>query len=126
MTFIVPSSYIDNDEYIMMSTGSKVGLSLMPNVALWWGIMIISIQEGRGSGLQWDTLSDRSQPDDPFTMSVIWGMLAVDMAIFMLITWYVDAVKPGKYGVAKKWYFPFQVRNFNFSTYFYLQPILAI
>jgi hypothetical protein len=43
------------------------------------------------------------------TMSVVWGMFVADMFIFFVIVWYVDAIKPGKYGVAKKFYFPFQV-----------------
>ena len=53
-------------------------------------------------------MSDRATPDDPVNMSVIFGMFVVDMVIYGLITWYVDAVKPGQYGVAKKWYFPVQ------------------
>ena len=30
------------------------------------------------------------------------------MLIFGFITWYIDSVHPGPYGVAKKWYFCFQ------------------
>jgi hypothetical protein len=42
-------------------------------------------------------------------MGSIWGMFVANMIIYGLITWYIDSVKPGKYGVAKKWYFLFQV-----------------
>ena len=75
-----------------------------------WGIKILVILEGRGAGLHWETMNDRSTPKDPVTMNVIFGMFIVDMIIYGLITWYVDGVKPGQYGVAKKWYFPVQVK----------------
>ncbi|ROT82467.1 hypothetical protein C7M84_024357 [Penaeus vannamei] len=35
-------------------------------------------------------------------------MLAVDTILYLFITWYVDHVSPGKYGVPLPWYFPFQ------------------
>ncbi len=47
--------------------------------------------------------------DDNFTISHCMGLLFVDIVLYGLITWYVDAVKPGKYGVAKPFYFPFTV-----------------
>lgn len=69
----------------------------------------MSIQEGRAAGVQWSNLFKRSDPADPLTMGAIWGMFLADMIIYGFITWYIDAVKPGKYGVAKKWYFLIQV-----------------
>ena len=71
----------------------------------------MTIEEGKGAGLHWSTLSDRSEPNDPMTMGVVWGMLVIDMIVYLIIMWYIDGVKPGKYGVAKKWYFPFQVEK---------------
>ena len=35
-------------------------------------------------------------------------MLLVDIVVYGLIIWYVEAVFPGKYGVSKPWYFPAQ------------------
>ena len=60
-------------------------------------------------GLQWKNLWQRIEPDDPMTMGLYWLMFIVDSLIFMLITWYIDGIKPGTYGVGKPWYFPFQV-----------------
>lgn len=51
------------------------------------------------------------------TMGVVWAMLLADMLIYGIIIWYVDAIFPGKYGVAKKWYFPFQVGVNEFSVF---------
>ena len=72
---------------------------------------MISIQETRALGVQWTNLFKRAEPSDPLTMGSIWIMFIVDMVVFGIVTWYIDSVKPGKYGVARKWYFIFQVRH---------------
>jgi hypothetical protein len=69
----------------------------------------MSIQEGRTTGVQWSNLFKRTEPSDPLTMGSIWGMFLADMIVYSIITWYIDSVNPGKYGVARKWYFIFQV-----------------
>ena len=33
-------------------------------------------------------------------------MLAVDIVLYTVLIWYIEAVFPGKYGVSKPWYFP--------------------
>ncbi len=48
-------------------------------------------------------------PGDDLTMGMILGMFIADAFIYGLLTWYVDQVKPGPFGQAKKLYFPFQV-----------------
>ena len=70
---------------------------------------MLSIQEGRATGVQWSNLFKRSEPSDPLTMGAIWGMFLADMIVYGIITWYIDSINPGKYGVARKWYFLFQV-----------------
>ena len=42
-------------------------------------------------------------------MGVVWILLLVDVLIYGFLTWYMDSIKPGPFGVAKKWYFLFQV-----------------
>lgn len=69
--------------------------------------------------MQWNLLTKATTPGDNFTMAVALGMLVVDSVIYLLITWYVDAVNPGEYGMPQKWYFPFQVRSCSTSC----QPI---
>ena len=127
ITYIIPSAYIDDQQYTEMGTGSKLALALLPNINLWWGIKILvslsycfsktifncvfyfkSVEEGKGAGVQWTNLDDRSQPDDPVTFGVVLLMFFADMLLYGLITWYVDGIKPGKHGVAQKWYFPVQ------------------
>lgn len=50
-------------------------------------------------------------PDDDLTFAHIIGMLLFDAFLFGLMTWYIDAVFPGKYGVPKPWYFFVQVSS---------------
>lgn len=35
-------------------------------------------------------------------------MLFVDVIIYSILVWYIEAVFPGKYGISKPWYFPFK------------------
>ena len=35
-------------------------------------------------------------------------MLVVDTILYMMLVWYIEGVWPGRYGVAKPFYFPFQ------------------
>ena len=71
-------------------------------------LKILQSLEGTG-GLQWSNLWTRIEPDDPQTMGLYWLMFLVDITIYALIMWYVDTIKPGTYGVGRKWYFPFEV-----------------
>lgn len=60
-------------------------------------------------GVQWNNLWDTGNPRDQLTPAMVLIMLAVDTILYLFITWYVDHVSPGKYGVPLPWYFPFQV-----------------
>ena len=113
VTYFVPAAAIPDDVYTNMGGGGKVSLALIPNVALWWGIKVMASQEGSGQGSQFSNLFDRMSPNDPITMGVVWIMLIVDIFVYGFITWYLDSVKPGQYGVAQKWYFLFQVTTFT-------------
>ena len=81
-------------------------MGLVPNVNLIWGIKMLMSAESRGSGLQWSNLFSRGEPDDPLTMGAVWLMFLLDCLIFALIILYMDTVAPGKFGVARPWYFP--------------------
>ena len=71
-----------------------------------WVIMFFT-----GSGLQWSNLCEPASIDDNFSMLQVFIMLIVDAIIYGLITWYVEAVFPGEFGVPLPFYFPIQVMN---------------
>lgn len=61
-----------------------------------------------GIGAQWWNFLDNgtSDPNEP-TLGHVTLMLVLDVVLDVLITWYVSAVWPGKFGVPKPWYFLF-------------------
>ena len=75
-------------------------------------LKVLQSLEGTG-GLQWNNLWGRIEPDDPMTMGLYWLMFLVDIAIYAFIMWYIDTIKPGTYGVGRKWYFPFEVQFYD-------------
>ena len=115
LTFIIPNNSINrtSDSSTNYSFSTKMAMGLIPNVNLIWGIKMLMSAESRGSGLQWSNLFSRGEPDDPLTMGAVWLMFLLDCLIFALITLYMDKVAPGKFGVARPWYFPVMglVRN---------------
>ncbi len=61
--------------------------------------------------MQWSNLFKPLSVDSQMTMAHVFLMLIVDIFIYLLIVWYFDNVTPGEFGLPKKWYFPFTVRN---------------
>jgi ATP-binding cassette, subfamily A (ABC1), member 3 len=70
------------------------------------GAMIISMHEGNNVGLRWNNIAKTASPDDTMTIELIIIMFLIDTVIYFLVTWYVEAVFPGEYGVPQPWYFP--------------------
>ncbi len=49
--------------------------------------------------------------DDNYSLLDAMLMLLGDTLIHLVITWYVDNVWPGEFGVPKRWYFPVTVSS---------------
>ena len=108
--YLVIYGVVTDTAYAAMSGGVKVILAMLyPNIGLAWAIKVLQYYENSGTGCQWSNLFTTSQPGDPITMGVVWILFFVNMGIYGTITWYIDSVHPGPYGVSKKWYFCFQV-----------------
>ena len=108
--YLVIYGVVTDTAYAAMSGGVKVILAMLyPNIGLAWAIKVLQYYENSGTGCQWSNLFTTSQPGDPITMGVVWILFFVNMGIYGIITWYIDSVHPGPYGVSKKWYFCFQV-----------------
>ena len=58
-------------------------------------------------GLQWSNMVLHSIPEDNLTFSVVFAILVFDIFFYMGLTWYIEGVYPGRYGVSKPLYFPF-------------------
>ncbi|KAG1683898.1 ATP-binding cassette sub-family A member 3 [Nymphon striatum] len=93
--------------YSTLTLPEKLLLSLFGNTAMSFGGQLIVMWEGSGSGIQLHNLSMPVSPDDTLTLSHILLMLLLDSILYFLITWYVEAVYPGEYGLSQPLYFPF-------------------
>ncbi|KAJ8041808.1 ATP-binding cassette sub-family A member 1 [Holothuria leucospilota] len=101
----VPAGFFDIDS---TSVPVLLLLSLLPNSCLSFGITIFARFESKGVGVQWNMISESPSVDGSFTLFYAYIMFAVDCILFFLLTWYIEAVFPGKYGIPKPFYFPFQ------------------
>ena len=61
--------------------------------------------EGNSEGIQWSNLSLTASPDDTLTISTVFLMFFVDTFLYFSLTFYIEAVFPGEYGIPQKWYF---------------------
>ncbi|XP_071081913.1 phospholipid-transporting ATPase ABCA3-like [Haliotis cracherodii] len=93
--------------YQNMSRPAKLASCLLFNVGMAFGAKVITQYEGAGSGVQWSNLHEPATVDDNFSLLDAILMLLGDTAIHLLITWYMDNVWPGEFGVPKPFYFPF-------------------
>ena len=66
--------------------------------------------DGSG-GMDWAFVTKPVNAYDNLTLGHIWLSNILSTIIFNVILWYFDNVRPGKYGVAQKLYFPFQVEH---------------
>lgn len=62
-----------------------------------------------GEGAQFDNFSSPGTVDDNLSLLDCILMLLFDTVIHLLITWYLDNVRPGEFGVPKPVYFPLMV-----------------
>eukprot|EP01147_Barroeca_monosierra_P008644 gene8644-1051_t len=101
----VPYMFI-GPRYPTMSFSTKQASCFVSTTAMAIGAQLISEFEGRGDGVQWSTLTEPVSADDPFTFGTVIGMLIFDAIIYGVLTWYIEGVWPGEYGIPLPWYFP--------------------
>ena len=61
--------------------------------------------------LTWTNLFDDGDRGHGVSMGIAMLLFICNCVIHYLITMYIDAIKPGSYGIAKPWYFMFEVRH---------------
>jgi len=84
---------------------TKTLFMLLPNVAITNAYTAISALESQGKGLQFSTLFTVGKGDNNFSVGFVLFMFIVDCFFYGFITWYLDSVMPGKYGIAKPFHF---------------------
>ncbi|XP_027626792.1 ATP-binding cassette sub-family A member 3 [Tupaia chinensis] len=91
--------------YNWMTLGQKLFSCLLSNVAMAMGAQLIGKFEAKGTGVQWRDLLSPVNVDDDLCFGQVLGMLLLDAVLYGLVTWYVEAVFPGQFGVPQPCYF---------------------
>ncbi|XP_065652513.1 phospholipid-transporting ATPase ABCA3 isoform X3 [Hydra vulgaris] len=91
--------------YDTISTTTKIFSCLDFQLAMALGSNLIGQFEGQGSGLQWYNINKGVTIDTTFTFLQVLLMFLVDIVLYGLLTWYIEAVFPGEYGIPQKWNF---------------------
>ncbi|XP_047448746.1 phospholipid-transporting ATPase ABCA1-like isoform X2 [Mugil cephalus] len=91
----------------VMGFGAKVAVSLLSCVAFGYGCENFSKYEEQGIGIQWHNIAESPVEGERYTFIVSILMMLFDAAFYWLLTWYIENVFPGQYGIPKPWYFPF-------------------
>ncbi|XP_062956081.1 phospholipid-transporting ATPase ABCA3 [Cynocephalus volans] len=91
--------------YNWMTLSQKLFSCLLSNVAMAMGAQLIGKFEAKGTGIQWRDLLSPVNVDDDFSFGQVLGMLLLDSVLYGLVTWYMEAVFPGQFGVPQPWYF---------------------
>ncbi len=78
--------------------------SLSSTVAFSYGCEIIATYELQAKGVQWANFySSPFIRYDGFTMNTVCLILLLDAVIYMILTWYIESIAPGEFGIPKAW-----------------------
>ncbi|XP_052003577.1 phospholipid-transporting ATPase ABCA1-like [Xyrauchen texanus] len=91
----------------VLGFGAKLATSLLSCVAFGYGCENFSQYEEQGIGIQWSNIWVSPQENDRYSFIVSIFMMLFDALIYWILTWYIENVYPGQYGIARPWYFPF-------------------
>ncbi|KAI5087957.1 ATP-binding cassette sub-family A member 1-like, partial [Silurus meridionalis] len=89
-----------------MTFRTKLATSLLSCVAFGYGCENFARYEEQGIGIQWKNIMVSSQDDDPYSFIVSIIMMLIDALFYWILTWYIENVFPGQYGIPRPWYFP--------------------
>uniref|UniRef100_A0A669D085 ABC transporter domain-containing protein n=1 Tax=Oreochromis niloticus TaxID=8128 RepID=A0A669D085_ORENI len=90
----------------VMGFGAKVA-SLLSCVAFGYGCENFSKFEEQGVGIQWRNIAKSPEDGGRYTFITSIIMMLIDALLYWLLTWYIENVFPGQYGIPKPWYFLF-------------------
>uniref|UniRef100_A0A8C2X320 P-type phospholipid transporter n=1 Tax=Cyclopterus lumpus TaxID=8103 RepID=A0A8C2X320_CYCLU len=91
----------------VMAFQAKVAVSLLSCVAFGYGCENFAKFEEQGIGIHWYNINKSPEDGERYTFIVSIIMMLFDAAFYWVLTWYIENVFPGQYGIPKPWYFPF-------------------
>uniref|UniRef100_A0A3Q2DBH9 ATP-binding cassette, sub-family A (ABC1), member 1A n=1 Tax=Cyprinodon variegatus TaxID=28743 RepID=A0A3Q2DBH9_CYPVA len=87
--------------------GAKLLVSLLSPVAFGFGCEYFALFEEQGVGIQWSNLLASPLEEDSYNLTTSICLMLFDAMLYGIMTWYIEAVFPGQYGIPRPWYFPF-------------------
>uniref|UniRef100_A0A8D2JT61 ABC transporter domain-containing protein n=1 Tax=Sciurus vulgaris TaxID=55149 RepID=A0A8D2JT61_SCIVU len=87
-----------------MTFKQKLIFCLCCNVAMALGFKYLLDAESNKTGIKWNNIFSSTNLDN-FLFAYVLGMFLFDTFLYGLMTWYIEAVFPGQYGVPKPWNF---------------------
>uniref|UniRef100_A0A673HB38 ABC transporter domain-containing protein n=1 Tax=Sinocyclocheilus rhinocerous TaxID=307959 RepID=A0A673HB38_9TELE len=99
--------YTWRDDSCPNTSNHQMLKSLLSCVAFGYGCENLSRYEEQGIGIQWSNIRVSPQENDRYSFIVSIFMMLFDAFIYWVLTWYIENVYPGQYGIPKPWYFPF-------------------
>uniref|UniRef100_A0A4W5NM08 P-type phospholipid transporter n=1 Tax=Hucho hucho TaxID=62062 RepID=A0A4W5NM08_9TELE len=81
--------------------------SLLSPVAFGFGCEYFALFEEQGVGIQWSNLLSSPLEEDSYSLTTSICLMLFDSFLYGVMTWYIEAVFPGQYGIPRPWYFPF-------------------
>uniref|UniRef100_A0A8C4JVZ9 ATP binding cassette subfamily A member 4 n=1 Tax=Dromaius novaehollandiae TaxID=8790 RepID=A0A8C4JVZ9_DRONO len=91
-----------------MTVNLKILASLLSQVAFGFGTEYLSRYEEQGLGLQWGNIRTSPLEGDEYSFLFSIKMMLFDAFLYGILSWYIDNVFPGDYGLPQPWYFPLQ------------------
>ncbi|XP_052658130.1 retinal-specific phospholipid-transporting ATPase ABCA4 isoform X5 [Harpia harpyja] len=91
-----------------MTVNLKILASLLSQVAFGFGTEYLSRYEEQGLGLQWGNIRTSPLEGDEYSFLFSIKMMLFDAFLYGILSWYLDNVFPGDYGLPQPWYFPVQ------------------
>uniref|UniRef100_A0A672PFT3 P-type phospholipid transporter n=1 Tax=Sinocyclocheilus grahami TaxID=75366 RepID=A0A672PFT3_SINGR len=86
---------------------AKVIASFLSPVAFGFGCEYFALFEEQGVGIQWNNLFSSPMEEDNYNLTTCLILMYFDAFLYGVMTWYIEAVFPGQYGIPRPWYFPF-------------------
>ncbi|XP_070532576.1 ATP-binding cassette sub-family A member 2-like [Ptychodera flava] len=107
----VPYLYIALREEVVsenVPVYTKSLASVLSTTAFGIGSKYFSLYEEQGVGIQWHNFNQSPLEEDKYNLFHVIMIMIGDAVMYAVLTWYIEAVHPGSYGLPRPWYFPFQ------------------
>ncbi|KAK3087439.1 hypothetical protein FSP39_005943 [Pinctada imbricata] len=116
----VPYMYVAIREDVagdQISAVVKSAVSLFSTTAFGLSGKYFAFYEKEGVGVQWYNIHLSPVENDQFNLLTCIMMMVMDTFLYCILSWYIENVFPGSYGLPKPWYFLFTRQYWCGGTY---------